>query len=313
MKRSVTWFLGAVLLAVTASPRSTGADLYVLTNGIADLSGGATTFGKIDTSTGVFTKINIIGAGSDGSGNINGAAGNLARIPDVPGEENFLYFTLGTGTDTILKRLNLSTNEIDGFSTNIGDPGRTIMGMTYANGNSGDTFYAWEQNGDPKDIYGTISPTDGTWQGLSNDPDIAATGIPIGGRLANLNGTIYGAFNADTLGQFGTIGTSGGDVFVVEKVDNLYMNMVLAADFDASTLYGVYGTGTGQRLYTINTTGVGGLVGDLTLVNTIAGAGSFFHGAVFAPTPVPEPSTYALSMIAACTAGWAMRRKKKRS
>lgn len=313
MKRSVTWILGAVLLATTASPRSTAGDLlYVLTSAEEGLT-AETTLGTIDTGTGIFSSIVSVGTG----------AGNLAKHGD------YLYFTLGVGTSTVLNRFSLLSGTIDtDFYPTItgGDPpipNQAIMGMTYGGDALGGKFYALVQNnplGTKVNTFGTIeiatnpSPGSATWNQINSDIGISETLPPTGGRLANHNGTIYAALYGDGSGgsYFASINSTTGEISAAISENNLYRYMNLASG--GSTLYGIFGNQdldplfNGQRLYTINPEN-----GNLSLEKSISGdgLGTYFHGAAF--VPVPEPSTYALGMIAAVTAGWAMRRKKNRS
>lgn len=296
MKRSVTWILSAVLLATMATPRSRGADFYVLTNNTSALT-AATTLGKINLATGVFTSI----VADVGSG-----AGNLAH------RGNYLYFTLGIGGSAKLKRFDLLTQTVDGgFNPSITGSDEPFMGMAYGGGLLGDNFYAWKQN-PPRNEFGRINPVTGAWTSLNNDVGPSLTLPPTGGRLANHNGTFYAVISDgdDSSGRFGTV-SSGSGFTRVGTADNRYMTMNLVSDSEIElvtpTLYGLYGDGGvgNQRLFTINT-----VTGGLTLVGISisgSGLGTYFHGAAI----VPEPSTYAMGMIAAVTAGWAMRRKKK--
>lgn len=300
MKRSVTLFLGAVLLAITASPWSTGADLYVLTNDTSGLTGETTTLGQINTTTGAFsTMLSDVGNG----------AGNLARFG------NYLYFTTGIGISAKLKRFDLDTHTLDAsFGPSIIGSDEPFMGMTYGGGALANKFYAWKQNPERNEL-GTIDPLIGTWTSTNNDVGPDVTNPPTGGRLANHGGTIYAAIYNTTIlseGQFGTVSSgSGFTQFSGPGIDDRYKYMNLASY--TSSLYGLYGDGTiaNHKLFTINTTDNPGALTQLNVTISGTGLGKYFHGAVF--VPVPEPSTYALGMIAAGTAGWAMRRKKKRS
>lgn len=291
MKRSVTWILGAVLLAATASPRSTAGDLYVLTNNTAELT-AATELGTINTTTGAYSTI---------LANVGTGAGNLAK------RGNYLYFTTGIAGGAELHRFNLSTQAVELVNPIATVPFGAFTGMTYDAG--GDTFYAWKQDPE-RNEFGTINPVTGTWTSLNNDVGPAQINPPTGGRLANHGGTYYAAIdNSDnSAGEFGTV-SSGSGYVQVGASDTLFKSMNLASDSDTSTLYGIVGDGSVQQLYKFLDPSTGSL--NTQDVTNIIGAGSYFHGAAF--VPVPEPSTYALGMIAAVTAGWAMRRKKNRS
>lgn len=294
MKRSVTWILGAVLLATTAIPRSTAGDLYVLTNDTADLT-AATTLGKIDMNTGTFSII---------LANVGNGAGNLAKLG------NYLYFTTGIADAAKLNRFDLGSQAVEEVASIATVPQGAFTGMTYDE--DGNTFYAWKQ--DPEfNEFGTIHPTTGAWNSLENlDPQVNQLDPPKGGRLAKHGNEFYVAINNGDVseGQFGTV-SDGSGYLQVGASDTQYMFMNLASD--SSTLYGLYGDGqdtANHKLFTIDpVTGALTQVPNITIAGN--GLGTYFHGAAF--VPVPEPSTYAMGMIAAVTAGWAMRRKKKRS
>ena len=121
-----------------------------------------------------------------------------------------------------------------------------------------------------------------------------------------MNDTMYfaGDFNTDGIGTMGYTATS---TYQQITTDAVYANMVLAND--GTTMYGLSGNGTAgqQRLYTIN---VGTGVATAGPLITGTGLGTYFHGAGI--VPVPEPSTYALGVIATGVMAAVARRRKAR-
>ncbi len=288
-QKSVSHTLSRLLLlaGLFLSFNLPAAYIHVFTNTSAGLN-SSTNFGKIDTSTGVYTNI----------ANLSQALGSLAYNPTAG---NF-NVTENAGSSATLRTLT----DTGSLSSPIGTIGRTIYGMAYRSSNS--TLYAYDFGADQT---GMINPSTGVWTTLNANPGTSA-GIPIGGRLALLNGSLYGAIKNQSNGQFGTFGFDALTNFAqIGSNNSLFINMVLATD--GTTLYGLYADGTAgnQKLYTINPS-TGALTAGASISGT--GLGTYFHGAAIEtsqPPPLPEPTSLVLALTG-LSALWATRRRKHR-
>ena len=272
----------AVLLPFGAGSRLQAAEIYVLTGNQSGGGNQAVGFGKIDSTTGSFTEINP----NVGSGNqVSNLAWNVAA-------SNF-FVTENVGTNQNLRTLDTAGV----LSASIGTIGRSLYGMAYDGTNK---LYGYDYS---TDKLGSINPSTGAWTeiGFTN----TSSSSPIGGRLAYVNGSVYGAIY-DSSGEFGSFSTLNG-AFNQIASNNAFQSMALA--WDGTTMYGVFGNGTpgDQKLYTISDTG------SVTQIATVSGVGlgTRFYGAAIAP--VPEPSTYCMALAGLACGGYSMFRRRKRA
>ena len=263
------WALGLlVLLAGSASVPA--VDLYV-----TGFSNGAqkNVFGKIDSSTGVYSQLNSdIGGGfskttglawnpgisqfntlrGDGTFSTITTTGTVGSVI-ASGLNNYANLAYNPATSTMYSVSNSALNTVNpatGAESNIGIPGGTqVSGSAFVNGT----------------MYGTMD---------------------VGTSIPNVR---YGSFNLST----------GAFTAITGSSDFAYLGMRLA--YDGTTLFGLKDT----TLYTLNPTS-----GAYTTLATVTG---FVNGAVYAmsvPFAVPEPSTYALAAIATGVMAAIARRRK---
>jgi hypothetical protein len=265
----------AGLLPFGAGSRLQAAEIYVLTGNQSGSGNQAVGFGKIDSTTGNYTEI----IANVGSGNqVSNLAWNVAA-------SNFFV------TENIHTDQNLRTLDTFGvLSASIGTIGRSLYGMAY---NGTNTLYGYDYE---TDTLGSIDPSTGAWTyiGFTN----TSSSSPLGGRLAFVNGSVYGAIYSDD-GLFGSFSTVNG-AFNEIASDSAFESMALA--WDDTTMYGVFGSPSrGQKLYTISNTG------SVTQIATISGVGlgTRFYGAAIAsvPDPVPEIDPAGMGSVLALVTG----------
>ena len=276
--------LAALAVTLIAAPVARATDIYVLTNSAIGYSATETGFGRIDSSTGLFTLI----------ATLNGSVTNLAWNP----AGNNFFVTEGELSQSTTFR-TLETNGT--LSNSLGATLTRIYGMAYRGADS--TLYGYDY--DSNDT-GTINSSNGAWSVLNTSPGVSANS-PAGGRYTILGDTLYMAVDRSGSGRFCTMGYTSTSSFQQTTTNSVYTKLVLAND--GATMYGIYGNGTAgaQQLYTINPAD-----GALTAGPTITGTGlaRYFHGAAI--VPVPEPSTYALAAIASGVMAAVARRRKAR-
>jgi hypothetical protein len=246
---------------------------------------GAGTFGRIDTATGQYTQISTY-------------AGVTAPY-NLVNNGNGFYTTVNSETNYSFFRTISMTGVVAGSQT---EPNVFVTGMASRSG----ALYAYDYN---TDRLGTLDPLTGaiTAIGLSG----LITGSSFGGRLAFLDGTLYGTLNDGSgSSHFGSFNLNDGSFSTVASED-IYKDMVLASK--GSTLYGLYNNritipGATPILYTIDT------AGGTTKVVVISGDNLplAFNGADFA-SAVPEPSTYALFCLSLGVVGYARKRMNRRA
>lgn len=282
MRRSVRSIL--TLLAICClSPLAHAVDIYVLTNDTQFAGAGSTDFGRIDTATGDYTSI----------ASLSGDVWNLAWNATAG---NF-FVTTGAQSNTELRTLTTSGT----LSASLGTIGRTIYGTAYRTADS--TLYAYSYTGNST---GTINTANGSFTVLNVASGVSSV-PPTGGRYSIMNDTMYFAGSFIDLARFGTMGYTSTSTFQSIGSNALYAYTALAND--GTTMYGIYGNGLAnqQQLYAIDTATGGMTPGPLIKGTRL---GTYFHGAAI--VPVPEPSTYALGMIATGVMGFVARRRKAR-
>lgn len=284
MRLPLRMFMAALaILFSVAGAKAT--DIYVLTDNNDYASGSGTNFGKVDSTTGVYTLINF-------------TPQTLNNLTWNPVAGNF-FVTEALGTATKLR--TLSTGGI--LSASLGTIGTDIYGMAYRTSDS--TLYAYDFTADAT---GTLNKSTGAWTTLNSSSGTNAYS-PIGGRYTIMNDTMYLAVNFSSGGGIGTMGYTSTSSYNQIAQNANYAKMVLANN--GTTLYGLYSDGTAgnQKLYTINP-GTGALTAGPTISGT--GLNTYFHGAAVMTTPVPEPSTYALAAMASGVMAAVSRRRKAR-
>lgn len=281
MRFSIRYLLTALVFC-WASSTSWSIDIYVLTNNALVNGSPSTNFGRIDSATGAYTSI----------ASLAGDVGNLAWNP-VAGT---FFVTAGLNSTTTLRTLTTTGT----LSSAIGTIGDEIYGMAYRPTDS--MLYAISYN---SDATGTIDPSNGIWTQLNASSGLSL-GMPSGGRYSILNDTMYLAANYSPVPGIGTMGYTASSSFQSIATNSLYQTIALAND--GVNLYGLTGNGT-PRIYTIDP-GTGSLTSGALISG--AGLGSRFHGVGVAIVPVPEPSTYALGVIASGVLGCVARSRKAR-
>lgn len=282
MRRRLHGFLTLLVVLLTGASGADGGTLYLL-SGSTDLSDGRSSFGSIDTATGVYTE--IVADFLPPHHGVRNLAWNAAL--------GQFYVTVNFYNLTTLHTLDTQGQ----ISSSLGTIGHDITGMTYSEADG--TLYAYNPVLTPN--YGTIDPVTGTWSVLTSGAGLAMP-IPQGGRLALHAGTVYavGATDDYNSGRFGSFGTTAGSTFAqVGAADSRFQHMVLASD--GTRLYGLYANGAGtQQLYTIDLV-TGALSEGPSLTGT--GLGQYFYGAGVARTSaVPEPSTLLGASLGGLTA-----------
>lgn len=293
MRLQLLHLTAALALLGFAGSHARAVDIYVLSGLGTGTANDITRFGKIDSITRFYTEISPdIAKGSF----VSNLAWNAAN--------SSFYTTENIGANQTLRTLDVS----GALSSSLGTIGASVYGMAYRPADS--SLYAWNYDANTT---GTINPANGAWSVLNASPGIAFSS-PVGGRYTMHNGTIYASVKtfvgSDPVGRFGTVGFSASSTFSpITNNDPSYISMVLASD--GTSLFGISGDGTpiGQTFYSINpATGVASPLGPIMGANL----GSYFYGAGVAITPVPEPSTYALTAIATGVLAYAARRRKAR-
>jgi len=280
MRLHIRNFLAFLAFAFTGSIAA-AADIYVLENGSGNLNGTPTNFGRIDTSTGVYTQIQ----------SLNFVLGNLAWNQAAG---NF-YVTEGAGTAATLRTLSTTGT----LSASLGTIGKTIYGMAFRNTDS--TLYGVEYTINMNT--GSINPANGTWTDLNTSIGISNPNPPAGGRSTIMNDVWYVGGNYSPALGIGTFAYTPGATYQQIGANSFFNFMSITND--GTTMYGLWGSSTSNtKLYTIDTA-----TGASTQIATITGTtGGNFHGA--AMITVPEPATWLLGGIATAAFGLLARRRK---
>ncbi len=269
--RLARWALGLmVLLAGSASLPA--VDLYVTGY---NFNTQKNVFGKIDSTTRVYSQLN-----SDiGGNNANGTYG-LAWNP------NNSQFNMLRDDGTFS---TITTTGTMGFVAS----GLTPGNLSYNPASS--TMYS--VNGS---ALKTVNPATGAQSNIGSPGVVNVSGS------AFVNGTMYGTaanFTPQLSNRYGRFNLStGAFTAITPSNDTTYSSLRLA--YDDTTLFGLNSSGT---LYTLNPT-----TGAYTGLGTVTGVGQFQLSAMSVAIAVPEPSTYALAAIATGVMAAIARRRKAR-
>lgn len=270
MKNRQTGGIACSLVAVIAfCGQATSAPLYVIGQPSTGNTTQNTSFGSIDTVSGIYTSIST-----------NVASGTtLANLAYDPVSQKF-YTATGVNTAS-----NLATLTTSGSLATIGSIGKNLGALWYDTASG--TLSAFNRTNAQ---VGTVSTLTGTYTSTASSN--ANFDNFIGGRGAFLSGTAFLISPATTASasKFGYVSLVSGS-FSTLGTGTAFQRMVLASD--GSNLYGVLALTTGSsELYSINATN-----GSLSkLMDVTPASGNMplqFSGAVFA---VPEPSAIALAV-----------------
>jgi hypothetical protein len=280
--------VGAWLCMMMALAQSHGAnavDIYLLADVTPMKSAFKTQFGKIDSTTGVFTQISA----DVSSGNF---IGNLAWSPVA----NAFYVTTDDISVQTLRTLSTSGT----LSGSIGNLSGVVYGMAYNTADS--KLYAYQQTASAN--YSTINPAIAASSVLTTP--ISGLGSPTTGIFAIQQGVLYSS-QASSTGQFGSYGMTAGSTFQqIGSNDSKYAHMSLASD--GTTLYGIYGLSDTNTLYTINPT-----TGALSTGINITGISSVTKFLGAGAIAVPEPGTCMLALLATAMLAAKARLKRRRA
>ena len=140
--------------------------------------------------------------------------------------------------------------------------------------------------------YSTINPATGGTTVLTTP--LASLGAPTTGIFTIHQGTLYSSeTRVGGAGQFGSYGFAAGSGFQQIGANNSnFAYMSLASD--GTTLFGVYGNGSTNKLFTINPA-TGALSAGINITG-ITGVNKYLGAGVIS---VPEPGTCMLAMLGA--------------
>jgi hypothetical protein len=246
-------------------------------------------FGKIDTTTRVYTQI----AADAAFGNIRG---NLAYNS---GNDTF-YTTVRVAGGQFSSDTNLATITRAGVvSAGYGPAKEQLLGLSFGPGGSPLSAITY----DPQ--LQTIDPVTGVRSNIgytAASPSFPGGAVYVGGSLY-VAGVDSNTFNSSLM----RLDAPATDPTYSVVADNsLFDGMLLA--WDGSSIYGINSQNDG-KLYQINP--VDGAITDL---GAITGGVPSLYGIAYAPdgpATVPEPSTYALLVIGLGVVGYARRKMVK--
>jgi hypothetical protein len=285
-----------LMLALAQSHGSNAADIYLLAD-VTPLktSTRITQFGKIDSTTGVFTQITA-----------DVSNGFLIGNPTWNPTANAFYVTsenVDTGTVTL--------NTLDTSGTLSGSIGTLaangVLGMAYNMADS--SLYAYESTrvGITNALsYAIINPATAGSTVLTTLP--TDLGAPETGIFAIHQGTLYSSqTRLSGAGQFGSYGFTAGSNYQQIGSDNSnFANMSLASD--GSTLFGVHDDGSSFKLFTINPA-TGALSAGINITGMSSASTLLGVGAI----SVPEPGTCMLALIGAAMLAAKARLRRRRA
>jgi hypothetical protein len=266
MKHPIITSLGlAVLASVSLVTPAFGALMCITKSGA---------FGQLDTATGVYTLIadDIL-------------SGDRARSLTSDGAGGFYM-----GVTNALDANSLYAVNTSGDVSMIGGAGQ-LVAMYGMDRSSDGTMYGYDYN---EDDLGVVNTTTGTWSSIGSSG--ASSNSPVGGRLAFMNGILYGAMDFYD-GEFGSFNLATGE-FTEIATDAIYDSMVLASD--GATLYGL----NGNSLYTLS------LDGSVQSELSITGVDAPTWTGASSLTAVPEV-TSSFTMLGLIGSGLLLRRRTK--
>lgn len=216
-------------------------------------------FGKVDSNTGVFTNITIAGSNNYLTGLTWAPAINAFYVSDTNGSLNTI-----TTTGTLGAQISGSLGNQAHISYNTSSS--SLYNIAIFN-------------------FGTVDTTTGIVSSIANIfPRVTDS-------IAFHNGTLYAASQDATTSDysFGSINVSTGAYTQLSVINSVYYNFRLASD--GTNLYGL--DYTSNTIYQVDPTN-GALSSPIIITGSLPGQGFTTMGIA----TVPEPTTYALGLIA---------------
>ncbi len=285
-----------LMLALAQSHGSNAADIYLLADVTPQkTSTSITQFGKVDSTTGVFTQIAA-----------NVSNGFLIGNPTWNPTANAFYVTSELpGTITTLNTLDTSGTLSGSIGTLAAD---MVFGMAYNTADSSLYAYLKRTVIFPTSVtnYAIINPATGGSTVLTTP--LESLGTLETGIFAIHQGTLYSSqTRVGGAGQFGSYGfTAGSNYQQIGSNNSNFANMSLASD--GSTLFGVHRDGSSFKLFTINPA-TGALDAGIDITGMSSGSRLLGVGAI----SVPEPGTCILVLIGAAMLAAKARLRRRRA
>jgi hypothetical protein len=285
-----------LMLALAQSHGSNAAEIYLLVDVTPVMSAFKTQFGKVDSTTGVFTQI---------AANVSNGLriGNPTWNPTA----NAFYVTSEPSTSiTTLNMLDTSGTLSGSIGTLAAD---MVFGMAYNTADSSLYAYSKRTVTWPTTVwnYSNIDPATGASTVLTTP--LASLGTLQTGNFAIHQGTLYSSqTRVGGAGQFGSFGfTAGSNYQQIGSNNSNFAYMSLASD--GSTLFGVKKAGSSFKLFTINPA-TGALDAGIDITGMSGGDISLLGvGAI----SVPEPGTNMLALIGAALLAAKARLRRRRA
>jgi hypothetical protein len=283
-----------LMLALAQSHGSNAAEIYLLVDVTPVMSAFKTQFGKVDSTTGVFTQI---------AANVS----NGLRIGNPTWNPTANAFYVTSEPSTSITTLNMldTSGTLSGSIGTLAANG--VFGMAYNMADS--SLYAYESTrvGITNALsYAIINPATAGSTVLTTLP--TDLGAPETGISAIHQGTLYSSqTRLSGAGQFGSYGFTAGSNYQQIGSDNSnFANMSLASD--GSTLFGVHDDGSSFKLFTINPA-TGALSAGINITGMSSASTLLGVGAI----SVPEPGTCMLALIGAAMLAAKARLRRRRA
>jgi hypothetical protein len=286
-----------LMLALAQSHGSNAAEIYLLAD-VTPVKSATykTQFGKVDSTTGVFTQIAA-----------NVSNGLLIGNPTWNPTANAFYVTSQpSGSITTLNMLDTSGTLSGSIGTLAAD---MVFGMAYNTADSSLYAYSKRTVTWPNTVfnYSNIDPATGASTVLTTP--LTSSGTTQTGNFAIHQGTLYSSqTRVGGAGQFGSFGfTAGSNYQQIGSNNSNFAYMSLASD--GSTLFGVKQAGSSFKLFTINPA-TGALDAGIEITGMSGGNSQLLGvGAI----SVPEPGTSILALIGAALLAAKARLRRRRA